>query len=219
MSKQFIVILAVFFAVFAGILFMQRSDESEPANSASAQPTSHYYGLNPEEAEDPDSVVTLTEYGDFQCPACASYYPLVKQIAEKYKNDIAFEFKNFPIVSNHPNAMAAHRAAEAAGLQGKFWEMHDMLYQQQQSWSNAGNPAGTFRSYAESLELDMERYDTDVSSREVNAAIQEDMQQGEDLNVQGTPGFVLDGQLIENPRSIEDFERIIEDAIAEKTTG
>lgn len=220
MNKQFVIILIAVFAVFGGILFTQKNNGEETStNSASAQPESHYYGVDPDATEDPASVVNVTEFGDFQCPACAAYHPIVSQIKEKYKDQITFQFKNFPLVSIHPNAMAGHRAAEAAGLQGKFWEMHDMLYENQQAWSSGNNPAVTFRGYAESLELDMERYDTDVSSREVNTAVQDDIKDGEALNIQGTPGFVIDGKLIENPKSIEEFEKIIEDAIAQKTTG
>lgn len=219
MNKQFVIILIAIFALFGGVLFLQKNDDSGPSTTATGQPGNHYYGINPEEAEDPDAVVNLTEYGDFQCPACGSYYPIVKQVKEKYKDQITFQFKNFPLVAIHPNAMAGHRAAEAAALQGKFWEMHDMLYEQQQSWSSSNNPAEIFRGYAETIGLDMTQYDTDVSSREVNTAIQEDIKEGEALNVQGTPGFVLDGQLIENPKSIEEFDQLIEDAIAKKTTS
>ncbi len=219
MNKQFVIVLVVLFAVFGGIIVSQKKESTDSDTNSSGQPTSHYYGINPEESEDPESVVNLTEYGDFQCPACASYHPIVKQIKEKYKDQITFQFKNFPIVAIHPNAMAAHRAAEAASLQGKFWEMHDLIYEQQQTWASGNNAAGTFRSFAESLGLNMEQFDTDISSREVNTAIQDDIKAGEALNIQGTPGFVIDGKLIENPKSIEEFEQLIQDAIAAKTTS
>lgn len=217
MSKQFIIILVALVALFGGILFMQRNADQTP--EVTADPSTHLFGVNPEEAEDPNVVVNLTEYGDFQCPACGSYYPIVKEVKEKYADQITFQFRHFPIVSSHPNAMAAHRAAEAAANQGKFWEMHDLLYERQQSWTNDSNPASVFRGYAQELGLNMEQYDTDVPSRETNAVIQADIQAGKDLNVQGTPTFILDGKLIESPKSIEEFDQLIEDAIAQKTTG
>ncbi len=203
-------------AIFGGILFSQK--KSNPSSSVTAEPSTHIYGVDPSQAPDPELVVNLTEYGDFECPGCFSYYPIFKQLKEQYKDQITFQFRNFPLTQIHPVAMAAHRAAEAASNQGKFWEMHDIIYERQKSWTGTNTAAQTFRGYAEELNLDMEQYDADVISEKTNAVIQADIKAGQDLRVNSTPTFVLDGQVIELPTSYEQFEQIIKDAIAKKST-
>src|SRR3989344_9628643 len=92
----------------------------------------------------PQASVALVEYGDFQCPACATYYPIVKTLTDDYGEDLKVVYRHIPLVAIHTNAMDAARAAEAAGLQGKFWEMHDKLYENQKEWENERNPSGFF---------------------------------------------------------------------------
>lgn len=226
MSNRFLAIILGLIIVFGGIVLVNR-DNDESA-SVSAEPSSHIYGaveqVTPDGAAEPvtqvkEGAVELIEYGDFQCPACAAYHPLLQQLKEQYKDQLAFQFRHYPLVAIHPNAMAAHKAAEAAGMQDKFWEMHDLIYQQQQSWKDSSNPNQTFAGYAEQLNLDMEKYNADVASAEVNAIIQADLQAGRDRDVTGTPAFILDGQLIENPSSVEAFEQLIEEAIEEKSSN
>ena len=93
------------------------------------------------------STVTLIEYGDFQCPACAQYHPVIKALKDEFGENVAFGFRHFPLSQSHPNARAAARATEAAGLQGKFWEMHDILFERQTEWAPKPNPRSTFVSY------------------------------------------------------------------------
>ncbi len=213
MSKRFLLVMAVFVAIFIGLLFLNKKDAGAPTAPASSDGlTSRTYGEG-------KSGVKLIEYGDFQCPVCQQYYPIVRQIKEKYKDQITFQFNHFPIVSSHPKAMAAHRAAGAAARQGKFWEMHDLLYENQASWSQAPNPSSTFEGFASQIGLDLEKFKQDSSSESVATEIQADLKAGQDAGVNGTPGFLLDGKLIENPRSIEEFEKIIDEAIQKKTTG
>jgi len=216
MNNRFLLIMVACVAVFLGVLYFNRDGEN--STSVEAEPSNHIYGVGTDASEtDPENAVTLIEYGDFQCPACQSYYPLLKQLKENYKDQLTFQFRHYPLVAIHPNAMAAHKSAEAAGMQGKFWEMHDLIYEQQEAWKDSSNPAATFSGYAEQLDLDMEQYDADVASAEVNAIIQADIRSGKELNVQGTPAFVLEGELIESPASIEAFEQLIQDAIDKKT--
>src|SRR5690606_17044329 len=109
--------------------------------------------------------VSLIEYGDFQCPSCASFYPIVRQLKETYNEQVSFVFRHFPLISMHPNAFAASRAAEAAGNQGKFWEMHDKLFETQSSWGQVSvNQQSLFEQYAQELGLDMEKFKTDYAS-------------------------------------------------------
>lgn len=145
-----------------------------------------------------DAKVVLVEYGDFQCPACGSAYPNLKTIKEKFKGDMAFVFRNFPLTSIHPNALAASAVAEAAGLQGKFWEMHDKLYDNQDSWSNAAADQrdGIFEGYAEELGLDLKQFQADRVSKKVSEKISRDQGLGRKVKVDGTPGIFLGGTKI-----------------------
>lgn len=146
------------------------------------------------------SPVTLIEYGDFQCPGCGSAHPTVKKVTEKYKDQLAFVFRNFPLTSIHPNARAASAAAEAAGLQGKYWDMHNMLYENQALWESlgAGERTNFFASYAEDLELDTEKFKTDMASRWATGKINFDMALGKKAGVDATPTFFLNGELIDS---------------------
>ena len=158
--------------------------------------------------------VTLVEYGDFQCPACGAYYPIVKQLKAKYANDIQFQFRNFPLTQIHQNARAGSRAAEAAAKQGKFWEMHDKLYEGQSTWESSKNVAPIFEGYAQELGLDMAQYKKDFAGTEVNDIINADYAEGIKLGVDSTPSFFLQGKKItENPKTLEAFSKLIDDAI------
>lgn len=166
-----------------------------------------------------DKKVTLIEYGDFQCPTCGSYYPLVKQVAEQYKDQVNFVFRHFPIISSHPNAFAAARAAEAASNQGKFWEMHDKLFETQQAWGQtAANQQSLFESYAEELGLNMEQFKQDYASQAVADRINRDVSSAKQFGISGTPTFILNGEKIQNPADVEAFSKLLNDAIS-KTGG
>jgi len=142
------------------------------------------------------SKVVLIEYGDFQCPGCGGAFPQLKLIKEEYKDKIAFIFRNFPLTTLHPNALAAATAAEAAGLQGKFWEMHDALYENQSAWENidASKRTDVFAGYAKDIGLDAEKFVTDLSDPRVSAKINRDRAFGKKLNVNGTPTVYVNDQ-------------------------
>lgn len=210
MNKRFILTVLAVIAAMVGVFLLTREEAGAPDGGSdnAAQTSNHTQGEG-------TAGVTLVEYGDFQCPACGAYYPIVKEVKAKYGDQITFQFRHFPLSQIHPNAFAAHRAAEAAGLQGKFFEMHDLLYERQQAWSTANNPVDTFNTYAEELGLDMEKFRQDFSSAAVNATINADIKAGQDIGATSTPTFVLNGQkLNELPRDQEGFNQLIEDAIA-----
>ncbi len=205
--KQIIIGVLLVVGIIAGAMVF--SGDSEVAN---AEPSNNFYGAE-------DGVVTITEFGDFQCPACGGFYPILKQVKEQFKDQLRFEFKHFPLVQIHPNATAAHRAAQAASNQGKFWEMHDRLYEQQQSWSETSNPTAVFEQYARDINLDMEKYLSEVSSSQTLGVINADIALGKENDVSSTPTFFLDGKLIEdlNPLStVQGFSDFVQDAIDEK---
>lgn len=158
-----------------------------------------------------DPKVTLVEYADFQCPACGAYHPLLKQLKSEYGNKVLFVYRQFPLTQIHINALLAGKAAEAAGMQNKFWEMHDMLYEKQTEWSEKADAKTIFLDYAGTLGLDKEKFSKDIELPEVNSKIQASYVAGEKLGVQGTPTFFLNGVKIpKNPSSVEEFKALIE---------
>ena len=155
-----------------------------------------------------DSTVVLIEYGDFQCPACGSENSKIMKIAEDYKDKISFIFRNYPLTLIHSNAKAAAGAAEAAGLQGKYWEMHDLLYKKQTDWQSltSDERSKKFISYAEELKLDTEKFKADTNSDAITKKINFDTAQGKKINISGTPTFVLNGDIIPNETWSNDTE-------------
>ncbi len=142
--------------------------------------------------------VTLVEYGDFQCPGCGAAYPALKAVSEKYSGQIAFVFRNFPLVTIHPNALAAATAAEAAGQMGKYWEMHNLLYDNQNSWVNlsASQRTSAFVSYASQLGLNTNEFKQKMDSDAVSKKISFDRALGTRLNISGTPSVYFDGKSV-----------------------
>ena len=161
-----------------------------------------------------EAQVVLVEYSDFQCPACAQFYPIVKEIVEEYSDDIRFEYKHFPLISIHALAVPAARAAEAAGQQGKFFEMHDKLFDNQRAWSNAANPNPYFISYAEEIGLDVETFKRHMRSALIDQRIEEQFGEARELGLSGTPSFYLNGQRMQF-ETLGDFR----DQIVAEITG
>ncbi len=155
----------------------------------------------------PDATVTLTEYSDFQCPACGQFNPVVEQVLATYGDQIRFEYKHFPLISIHQFALPAAKAAEAAGQQGKFFEMSKLLFQNQATWSVATNPQVYFIKYAEDLGLDLALFKIHMTSSILEDRIKRDFGEARDLNLTGTPTFFLNGQQMQ----IESFQGFIDD--------
>lgn len=156
-----------------------------------------------------ESQVTLVEYSDFQCPACGAYQPLVKQLMQEFGDKIQFVYRHFPLSQIHANAEGAAFASEAAGKQGKFWEMHDLLFANQAVWSKSPIAGQLFEKYASELGIDLAQFKTDVRSSEVKGKVRNDYLSGVAFGIEGTPTFFLNGKKLENPRSYEQFKAII----------
>jgi protein-disulfide isomerase len=210
MSKQFLAILAVIIILLIGVFALTGNKSSNGSKSSSGTPTNHIEGQG-------KTGVTLVEYGDYECPYCGEYYPIVKQVQAEFNDQITFQFRNFPLTSIHQNAFAAARAAEAAGLQNKFWQMHDALYQNQNQWAQASNPTQYFNQYAQQIGLNVTQFKSDYSSTKVNDLINADMAAGNKLKVNATPTFLLDGKQINVSASASSFETQIKNAIAQKS--
>lgn len=206
MDKRFLAVIGAIIIIFVGFLVFRNDDASAPQSKG--KPTNHVKG---------EGAVTLVEYGDFQCPACGQYYPIIEQVADKYASEVTFQFRHNPLVSIHPNAFAGSRAAEAASKQGKFWEMYDKLFANQQDWSSSSNPTSLFETYAKQIGLNIDQFNQDFKSSSVNNAINADLAQGKKIGVKATPTFVLNGKVIENPQpTVESFSEVLDKAIADK---
>ena len=164
----------------------------------------------------PDAPVTIVEYSDFECPACRNEAPTLQALLNQYDGQVAIVYRHFPLTQAHKQAEAAAYAAEAAGKQGKFWEMHDQLFATQPEWTGNDEAATLFAGFAEELELDMEQYNADVAADEVKNAVQADVSSGSRSGVRSTPSFYLNGFKIRNP-SLAGFQQLIDEALAETT--
>jgi protein-disulfide isomerase len=164
----------------------------QTANSQNGNIADHVFGKV-------GSKVTLIEYGDFQCPPCASAHPVVKSITNQYKDQLQFVFRNFPITEAHPNAKAASGTAEAAGLQGKYWEMNDKIYSTQTDWSDLSitERSKFFENLANELGLDIKKFNADLQATAINEKINFDLGLGKKAGVEATPTFYLDGKKLD----------------------
>jgi protein-disulfide isomerase len=158
------------------------------------------------------SPVVLVEYLDFECEACGAYYPVVKQLEAEYGDRVAFVARYFPL-PNHRNGIPAALAAEAAGRQGKFWEMHDLLFTRQTTWGEKQMPTPeVFEAYAQELGLDMERFKSDVASDEVRTRVLRDVEIGQNIGVKSTPTFFLNGKPV-RAQNYEAFKAILDNEL------
>lgn len=195
MDKRFLGILAAIIIIFVGIFAITQSSGNKSSgtnNSSGTKATNHVQGQGAKG-------ITLVEYGDYECPICEAYYLPLKQGLSQYLPDIHFQFRNLPLTSIHQNAFAAARAAEAAGAQNKYWEMHDKLYENQNAWVSLSNPQSAFSQYAGQIGLNVSQFNTDYASSKVNDAINADLaafaKTGQD---QATPTFFLNGKYVPN---------------------
>jgi protein-disulfide isomerase len=159
----------------------------------------------------PEAKIIIVEYSDFQCPACAFYYGIVRKLMEEKGDEMAFVYRHFPLAQIHKNSERAAFAAEAAGRQGKFWEMHNALFDNQSSWENSGEVEQDFLKYAQEIGLNIDQFEADLKSQDVKDKVDRDYRSGLTSRVNATPTFFVNGTKIENPRSYESFKKIIED--------
>ncbi|MBA3724251.1 MAG: thioredoxin domain-containing protein [Candidatus Levybacteria bacterium] len=161
------------------------------------------------------SKVTIVEFGDFQCPACGAAHPIVKQLLREYEGKITFVFRNFPL-EMHKNANVAAQAAEAAGAQGKFYEMHDQIYNNQKDWEESGEPMEQFTKYAEEIKLDTEKFTQDVASKKFEKKVKKDIDDGYAVGVSATPTFFVNGVKQESGIQYSTFKEIIDQELAKE---
>lgn len=162
---------------------------------------------------DPKAKVVVVEYSDFQCPACRAYYPITRELTTEFGGQIAFVYRHFPLIGIHANAELAARAAQAASKQGKFWEMHDLLFEKQEEWAKTADIKPLFRSYASLVDISVDQFETDWNSTEIKNLVKAERTSAIKFGLSGTPSFFINGKQIQNPTSVEAFRASIKEAI------
>jgi len=202
-KKAWIIFVVAILGLLVGLVIWSRSSSTKINTSSvdanSIQVASKQNGNIAEHVfGKADSKVVLVEYGDFQCPGCGSAEPGVEKVINEYESYSAFVFRNFPLTSSHQNALAAAGAVEAAGLQNKYWEMHNLIYTKQNDWNTLSVDVRTttFVDYASQLGLDTTKFKTDMSSGAVSQKISFDQSIGYKVGVNSTPTFVLNGTVL-----------------------
>ena len=161
-----------------------------------------------------EAKIQLVEYSDFQCPACGFYAPWIKRLHTELPKELGVTYRHFPLRTIHSNAQVAAQVAEAAGLQGRFWESVDIIFDHQKDWSEQIAPRETLYNLVRNVGVNIEKLKRDVDSTVVKNKIERDFQSGLRSKVEGTPTFFLNGQKIENPKSYDDFKQLIVTASA-----
>ncbi len=156
-----------------------------------------------------EAAVTLVEYGDYECPYCGAAYPIIKEVQSRMGERLRFVFRNFPITTSHPHAEQAAETAETAATQGRFWQMHDLLYENQKRLRDPD-----LRDYAERLSLDVERFDKELAEHVHAARVREDFMSGVRSGVNGTPTFYINGTRHDDSYDVETMVAALERAAA-----
>lgn len=201
-ALPFLIIIGVLAASLLMVWYLKRSVAETrttdfPGTSAAQQIPTRSVKLGadpPHTLGSPDAPVMLEEFGDFECQPCGLLHPSLKIVKQEFGSRVVIVFREFPLVSKHAHALAAARAAEAAGLQGKFWEMHDLLYENQKSWHDAADAQPIFEEYATRIGLVLEQFRRDVFSEIVEQRIALDKERGYSIGINSTPTVFLNGR-------------------------
>src|SRR4030095_6274572 len=173
-------------------------------------------GNSPHIRGNPNAPVTLEEYGDFQCPPDGMFAAFAGQLEKEYDSRLRVIFRNFPL-KMHEHAHEAALAAGAAGLQGRFWEMHDLLYREQDAWTKAPNVRELFESYAGTIGLDLDKFKKDMDGEQLKARVEADRQRGESLGINITPTLFINNQPLEpKDKNPEGIRAVINAALEKK---
>lgn len=226
-STPLILIGLVFVVAIIGGWWFYASSKDKPAanvktasnttNPQAPDQTNNAYKNAPLGAQPPNSLgsptalVTVEEFADFQCPTCASVHTLMKQINSLYGGRIQFIYRNFPLTQMHDKAFDAAVAAEAAGAQGKYWDMQNLLFTNQQTWASSPEYRTLFEGYAQEVGLDVEQFKSDVLKLTTKSRVDADMQRGRAIGVNATPSLYINGKPVPfNQMSVEGISGIID---------
>lgn len=202
-SKFFIGVVALAVLVIGGIVLF--SGDKQPADISEID-YSVGHKLGPDTA-----AVKIVEFGDFQCPACAMAVTDFENIQAENADSVQILFRHFPLPS-HANGLVSSMAAEAAAKQNKFWEMYDLLYENQQQWEALRDPKATFVSFARTLELNIDQFEKDLSSNEIKEIVENDRDYGLALGVNQTPTFFINNKLVTGVQNIDNWRALVAEA-------
>jgi protein-disulfide isomerase len=212
----FVIIIVVALATFGSGTVLYRAKRPQLKNIPESQRVSAKGDSSAHVRGNPEAQVTLEEFADFQCPPCGEFAPFAEELLREYDSRLRIVFRNFPLPA-HEHAREAAMAAEAAGFQGKFWEMHDTLYREQSAWSKAPNARELFESYAGRLGLDMGRFKKDMDSDKARERIDSDHGLANSLGVKVTPTLFINNRPVEQQeRNPEGLRGAINAALNEK---
>jgi protein-disulfide isomerase len=214
----FVIVVGVALATFGSGAILYRAKRPQVKNIPESQSVSAKTSADSVHIRgNPDAPVTLEEFGDFQCPPCGQFAGFVQELLIEYNSRLRVVFRNFPLPA-HEHAREAAQAAEAAGLQGKFWEMYDTLYREQPLWSNASNARELFESYAGTIGLDVDQFKKDVDSDKVRERIDSDHALGDSLGVKVTPTLFINNRPVDpKDKNPEGVRAEIDAALKEKS--
>ena len=211
-----IIVIVLIAAVVGGMILLRSSRQASNSNAPTPDPALEAKGAEPPHIRgNPNAPVTLEEFGDFQCPSCGTYYAELKKIEGEFGDKLRVIFRESPLVPMHEHALMAAQAAEAAGLQGKFWEMHDKLYENQTTWTPAKDLVPLFVDYAKQIGIDPDRFMKDLNGEQVAQRIFQDGKRVHALGLNGTPSFFVNGQEAKGDQWKPDgLRQMIKDALA-----
>jgi protein-disulfide isomerase len=208
MMKPLIVILLALGVAAGAAVFLSRGNPEQPVANSTPSHVDIKAGTHVRGSQ--NAQLTLVEFGDYECPSCGAWHPFVKELLARYPDKLRLDFHHYPLVGVHPNAMAGALAAEAAGEQGKFWEMHDALFEHQREWGESPNPKPIILNLASRIGLDVNRFEQSLASPAVQSRILQDVSKAQDLHVEATPTFFLNGEQIHPKLSMEELVQLIE---------
>ncbi|MEX1052559.1 MAG: thioredoxin domain-containing protein [Patescibacteria group bacterium] len=215
LNKNTIILTVASVLIIFGFLYLVFSTSNKPTSNEPFQ-SAKTLSENDHIKWASESGNLLVEYSDFQCPNCKLWSDFFNQLGqtndpnfEKIKENVTFVYRHFPLTNIHPNALESAHAAEAAAMQDKFYEMHDLLFLNQASWSELKDPTDYFVGLAEDLEIDIEKFKSDLTSSEVKSKVNQDLDSGRRANVNSTASFYLNGQYLSNLNSTQDLLDIL----------
>src|ERR1043166_9367612 len=211
-----IIIIVLVVASVADLVLLRSSREQQNSAAPTPDPAGEAKGAEPPHLRgNPNAPVLLEEFGDFQCPSCGSYYPELKKIEAEFGDKLKVIFRELPLLPMHEHALMAAQAAEAAGLQGKFWEMHDLLYENQAKWVEAKDLMPLFADYAKQIGINPDQFMKDLNGETVAQRIFHDGKRARSFGLKGTPSFFVNGKEAKGEQwKPEGLRQMIKDAIA-----
>jgi protein-disulfide isomerase len=236
-AAPFIIIGLIALATVIGIYMVSQSGGDDPgvANNNAATNTDgqtdpykearEKYANASAGATPPNSLgsdaaaVVVEEFADFQCPTCGIKHPIIKEVINQYGNKIKFVFRNYPLTNIHKHAYDAAVAAEAAGMQGKFWQMQEMIFVNQGNWSSQANARQMFKDYAEKIGLDTAKFENETLGIAAKTRVDADMQRGNAIGIQSTPTVLINGIAVPYEQMTAPGLRTLIDAEIQRVTG